>query len=779
MTGQIAASTAPRLLSVPERPPSGGWRWPVDIDRYDRSVDLTPAERAAFDLLDTEAAGWWFRPARADARRAAAWLVLERLLAPLRAARDALDLPSRPHAIAANLAVGILFCQCGREGLSFWGWSASTWIRVLGTTNHAFIANYACSRSGSVRHCAIAVAYLLQCLDDLDGLGRYQRFVLASKLFGYKRMAATLAEFDKVLVGWGYAPAGEGSALARVLSGAMLLQGSPRLEDISSEKLAVLVARESHEGRSAVHQLRRGLAALGLGEPPPGRSVVTRPEVGIHPEWERWVRRWEATSTLMPLTRKNSAGRLLRLGRWLQTAHPEATDPASWTREIGADAVAAIDRMRVGEYAQRHDCLGERVGRPLQAPSKEKYLATLSRFFHDCQEWGWIPIRFNPLRIFATPPSIRAAIGPNPRVLADDLWAKLLWAGLQLEEQDLVELNDGGRYYPLALVRALALTWLFSGLRGNEIVRLRVGCVRWQQAEQEPTAENTQRPAPGICLLDVPVHKTGTSFTKPVDAVLGQAIEAWQAIRPEQPALLDAKTGEVVDFLFCYRARRLRTQYLNLRLIPLLCHKAGVPLADARGRITSHRARATIATQLYNAKEPMTLFELQAWLGHRSPNTTQHYARITPTKLTKAYSDAGYFARNMRAIEVLIDRDAVQSGVAASGTPWQYFDLGHGYCSYSFFEQCPHRMACARCDFYVPKDSSKAQLLEAKSNLQRMLVQIPLTDGERAAVEEGAAAVEQLLERLADTPTPAGPTPREMTVTFIPLDRVIHRPIGT
>jgi len=778
MTVHRAVSSSRSLLSNAETEPTAGWRWPIAVDRYDRSADLTPAERMAFDLLDKEAAGWWFRPARADARRGAAWLVLERLLAPLRAARDALDLPSRPHAIAANLAVGILFRECGREGLSFWGWSLSTWIRVLGTTNHAFIANYSCSRSGSVRHCAIALAYLLRCLDDLDGLGRYQRFVLASKLFGYERMAATLTEFDKVLVGWGYAPAGEGSALARVLSGAMLLQGSPRLEDLSSENLAVLVACESHEGRSAVHQLRRGLAALGLGEPPPGRAFVTRPELGINPEWERWVRRWEATSTLTPLTRKNNRGRLLRLGRWLRTAHPEAADPSTWTREIGADAVAAIDRMRVGEYAQRHDCLGDRVGRPLQAASKEKYLTTLSRFFHDCQEWGWVPIRFNPLRVFATPRSIRAAIGPNPRVLADDLWAKLLWAGLQLEEQDLLELNDGGRYYPLALVRALALTWLFSGLRGNEIVRLRVGCVRWQQADPESTADNVQPAAPAVCLLDVPVHKTGTSFTKPVDAVLGQAIDAWQAIRPEQPPLLDAKTSEVVDFLFCYRARRFRTPYLNLRLIPLLCQKAGVPLADARGRITSHRARATIATQLYNAKEPMTLFELQAWLGHRSPNTTQHYARITPTKLTRAYSDAGYFARNVRAIEVLLDRDAVQSGVAASGTPWQYFDLGHGYCSYSFFEQCPHRMACARCDFYVPKGSSKAQLLEAKSNLQRMLVQIPLTDGERAAVEEGAAAVEQLLERLADTPTPAGPTPREMTATFIPLEKVIHRSTG-
>jgi integrase len=57
--------------------------------------------------------------------------------------------------------------------------------------------------------------------------------------------------------------------------------------------------------------------------------------------------------------------------------------------------------------------------------------------------------------------------------------------------------------------------------------------------------------------------------------------------------------------------------YLNKTLIPALCKKAGVPLADVRGNITSHRARSTIASQLYNAREPMTLFELQQWLGPR------------------------------------------------------------------------------------------------------------------------------------------------------------------
>jgi hypothetical protein len=189
---------------------------------------------------------------------------------------------------------------------------------------------------------------------------------------------------------------------------------------------------------------------------------------------------------------------------------------------------------------------------------------------------------------------------------------------------------------------------------------------------------------------------------------------------------------------------------------------ARVPAADVRGNITSHRARSTIASQLYNAKEPMTLFELQAWLGHRSPQSTQFYAKISPDTLTRAYQDAGYFSRNVRTIEVLIDRDAVATGAAATGQPWQHYDLGHGYCSYTFFEQCPHRMSCARCDFYTPKTSSNGHLIEAKANLQRMLVGIPLTNDERAAVEDGQAAVDRLLHRLADVATPAGPTPRQL-----------------
>jgi hypothetical protein len=163
-------------------------------------------------------------------------------------------------------------------------------------------------------------------------------------------------------------------------------------------------------------------------------------------------------------------------------------------------------------------------------------------------------------------------------------------------------------------------------------------------------------------------------------------------------------------------------------------------------------------------------------LATAAPNTTQHYAKITPNTLTKAYTQAGYFARNVRTIEVLIDRDAVASGAAATGEPWQHYDLGHGYCYYSFFEQCPHRMACARCDYYIPKASTRTQLLEANTNLQHMLAQIPLTDDERAAVDDGHQALDTLLTRLSDIPTPSGPTPRQIglpqTTTRLPIINV-------
>ncbi len=54
------------------------------------------------------------------------------------------------------------------------------------------------------------------------------------------------------------------------------------------------------------------------------------------------------------------------------------------------------------------------------------------------------------------------------------------------------------------------------------------------------------------------------------------------------------------------------------------------------------------------------------------------------------------------------------------GEPWRFYDLGHAYCTYDFFDQRPHRMT---------------------------------------AFEDGENAFERLFPQLTDVPTPAGPTP--------------------
>ena len=81
----------------------------------------------------------------------------------------------------------------------------------------------------------------------------------------------------------------------------------------------------------------------------------------------------------------------------------------------------------------------------------------------------------------------------------------------------------------------------------------------------------------------------------------------------------------------------------------------------------------------------------------------------------------------------------------------------------------PHRLACARCPFYLPKNTTKGQLLEVKSGIEQMLEQLDLTDDERQALEDDREAITALAAKLADVPTPAGPTPNQLGHAPIPV----------
>lgn len=203
----------------------------------------------------------------------------------------------------------------------------------------------------------------------------------------------------------------------------------------------------------------------------------------------------------------------------------------------------------------------------------------LRSFFCDLIEWEWIHPRFDPRRVISLPASRRAQLGPNPRIINDAAWAKLMAAGLTLNVEDftpdgtLAATSAGWQatYYPIEMIRAVVSVWLFAGCRIDEIRRFELDCIRWDEGHDEQTGETYP-----ICLLRVPANKTSGQFTKPVDPIVGQVIEAWKLIRQPQPDLADRKTGQRRQHLFCHRGQLLGGSYLNDRVLPALCRKAGI-----------------------------------------------------------------------------------------------------------------------------------------------------------------------------------------------------------
>jgi integrase len=595
MTDATAEATAPVPRLV--------WRWPIDAGRYDTPGPLTPVEREALNKL-----GMDLRRRRDCDQRAPEWQVIDRLMRPLDDAVAALHWSTdntRMHRGFAGDAVALVLLRSAELDRTFWGWSGEEWIQLIGTSLDHFQKPWPIRFDVNVRPYVGALAYLVGGFTDFHRLGPFGRLALARRVFGQQALDEARDQVAQILTRWGYRiGAANNQRLTTALGEALLLNRSPHLQDLATKVFDRLRQDPAMAGRHshALRCIQKAVASLGYCDDRPWPPPTERADIeGAPPEWADAVDRWCATSTLTPKVRTCWRSVLSKAGRWLADQHPDVKGPADWTRQTCTAWIAAIDGLAVGDYVQHHKSLGKHVGKPLAPRTKAGYITATRTFFRDLQDWEWILRRFDPIRALATPRSIAALTGPDPRIIADDVWAKLLWAGLNLEVGDLPA-NSSGPSYPIQLIQAVTMTWLFSGQRSDEIARLRVGCIRWQHNNTPIPGDSTEVLAKdAVCLLDVPTHKTGTAFTKPVDPLLGQAIEAWQAIRPAQPKMLDRKTGEYVDFVFAVRVRRLATAYINETIIPALCGKAGVPAADVRGNITSHRARATIASQLYNA----------------------------------------------------------------------------------------------------------------------------------------------------------------------------------
>ncbi len=246
-----------------------------------------------------------------------------------------------------------------------------------------------------------------------------------------------------------------------------------------------------------------------------GSTAPTRPG-------REWVERWHATSTLTPRVRAHhpqpaGQGRPVAGRRAPRDHRARPVDPGD-LRRLGRrggpdDASATTSSARDG--------LGDRAGDPIAPRTKAAHPHRRPRRSSATARNGsGSPAGSTRHRALATPRSVAALIGTDPRVIADDVWAKLLWAGLNLHAADLpgrlrrhlLPDRAGPRGHPdLAVLRPAQRRDRPAAGRVHPLAARR-------HAHRRRLPRGPRRATPSACST-CPSHKTGTAFTKPVDPI--------------------------------------------------------------------------------------------------------------------------------------------------------------------------------------------------------------------------------------------------------------------
>ena len=340
-------------------PHGGAGELPAAGHSWDRRRELLDSEAAAIAAIGP--AGLRRNRATGIPRRTARhWQAVARLVEPLDAARAALRHGDDARFRRAGAqAAAIVLQHCADTGRSYWAWTDWEWARLCGSSAEQFRAARTLPTEATVRPFLVALGYLLGGFTGFQHLGNFNRLHLACLVFGDEPVEASIGQAAGVLDQWGYQdPLRVRHRLRGIFSQALLINRSARLEDLTTEAFTTLRAHPANTGRyrEMVYALQRACASLGYCDPPVRTGRNNAPGIdGTSPQWAGWAERWHATSALSPRARDITRTIIAKAGRWLAAEHPEITEPGQWTRQTCAAWVAAVDKMAVGDYVQRHD----------------------------------------------------------------------------------------------------------------------------------------------------------------------------------------------------------------------------------------------------------------------------------------------------------------------------------------------------------------------------------------------------------------------------------------
>jgi hypothetical protein len=284
-----------------------------------------------------------------------------------------------------------MLVEMHKRSRAYWGWTQEEWMEILCPSSIEFHDRYR-HTNRHTRHMLAAALYLLSLFDDFRSLGIIDRTALACRIFGRFRVQNAIQRVVNLIRSWGYGRY-EANDIQWAVCTVLLANKSPRLEDLSLEILDLeRKAATVRYRRASIIVLSRVLTSLGILSHPLAkvcdRSARGDPRNGVSPTWISWVERWCKTTTLQSSSRRTAPLYLFKAGRWLTKVHPDCVSPECWTRELAAEWVALVCRMKVGEWPQVDSKFQSRRGSLLSARGRAHHLSSLSIFFRDLQEWG-------------------------------------------------------------------------------------------------------------------------------------------------------------------------------------------------------------------------------------------------------------------------------------------------------------------------------------------------------------------------------------------------------
>jgi integrase len=754
------------------------WQMPVVPENYDRT-SLTQEEWQALEFCIT------CDPSRSTSREyVAAKRKLTRLTRPI---ADVYSLRHGDrHPLIRNSAQLLIRREMHHLGKVFWDWSPAEWMNMLCPTFALFKMRH--GNRHLCRSTIMDIAYVLGGVTDLRSLGGGINMAAGADVyFGAELVSQQCERVKDVLIEKGYID-GVGSKikLRQCLSILFILNRSPYLEDISEELLATMRADSRPTMRQACRRISIALQHLNILPPKADKeSTIMSISVdsnGMAPEWHAWCLAWYAHAVdLSPRVRKQYAHAIFAIGRWLYEFAPEIRTPEQWTEDLALSFRREVCSWENGQYGSKNGRYAlnskKKLGEPMTARGIVHYMAALRRYFSDLISRPYavngeparrIRLDFAPKEVLTLPNQLKQEIDrAEPRDVNLQVWARLVIAAATLSQSDLPK----NARYPLSFYRALGLIWVSSARRPNEIARLRLDCVRedWDPDMLDEDGEPLEPPTKPdikdqgtlgakeefgrkIYYLHIPSGKTSGPFWIWIPDYVVDAINAWKRERPRQlRKLLDQKDREYVEYLFCYRDRRLGTRAINGSLIPLLCKKAGVDIQDALGKITGHRGRSTRLTLL--RINGASLDDLAEYAGHADTKTIRKYVRYHPHRLHRIIRDADDISR---ILEGVVDVQAAAQGLPALRWFIGYnADGGPQYCANQVYHTCPHRLDCAKCGMFI--GGEKAKLLHEGGQTLPIESKVPMTPIEKCLVDGDQKGMEACQATLQQVPAPKTP----------------------